>query len=283
MKTVSTQREFDRQLGDGSCVLVPTMGALHGGHLSLIRLAIEHGQRHGLPVVATVFVNPAQFDQPEDLHRYPRTLERDAELLQREGVDVLFAPGVEDVYPDGPDGPIELPEVATQPGLEDAFRPGHFEGVCRVLERLFAMTRARAAVFGEKDWQQLQVARALVDQLGVDVEILPAETVREPDGLAMSSRNVHLSDAEREQALSISRALRLGREIEDAGRAERLMRETIEEAGLSVDYAVIREAHGLVRAPADGGAGPWRAVITARVEAESGVVRLLDNGPWPAK
>jgi len=253
------------------------MGYLHDGHLSLVRKARLYSQQHDVPSVATIFVNPAQFNDPSDLAKYPRDLERDKAFLEAEGLDAVYIPAVDEVYPPGRDWSVPIPKVARLPGLEDRFRPGHFEGVCKVLARLFEMCSASAAVFGEKDWQQLQVARALVRELGLPVLIIPGETVREADGLAMSSRNVHLDKEEHARALAISRAIRAGGQELDWQKAERVMREILTAAGMEVDYAVVREAGGLVQNPDEAPAGPFRCIITARAAG----VRLLDNGPWP--
>ncbi len=265
-------------LGTDRCVLVPTMGALHEGHTSLIRAAAELASRRGEPVVVTVFVNPTQFNEQSDFDRYPRTLDADAAACAEAGADVVLAPPVEEVYPPGREVPVPpLPEVATRPGLEDAARPGHFAGVCQVVSRLFELTRPSAALLGEKDWQQLQVVRAMAEQGGPDVEIVGRPTVREPDGLAMSSRNRFIPAELRGRALAIPRALEAaaGAPEDDPAAAEALMRETLERAGLggAIDYAVVRDARTLL-APRPGQAA--RALIAARV----GPVRLIDNAPW---
>lgn len=277
MLTATTLSQLDAFLAGRSSVLVPTMGYLHDGHLSLVRKAKLFSQQQGVPSVATIFVNPAQFNDPGDLARYPQDIERDKAFLEAEGLDAVFIPEVEEVYPPGGAWDVPIPDVARLPGLEDRFRPGHFEGVCKVLVRLFDMCRASAAVFGEKDWQQLQVARALVREQGLRVLIIPGETVRETDGLAMSSRNVHLNKTEHDRALAISRAIRVAGQTLDWRQAERAMHEILTGAGMTVDYAVVREASGLVQNPDQAPAGPFRSIITAR----AGGVRLLDNGPWP--
>jgi len=278
MKTALTQPELLEILNGQRCVLVPTMGYLHDGHLSLVQRAKTYSHERGIPSVATIFVNPTQFNEPSDLAKYPRDIERDKGFLQAEGLDVVYIPAVDEVYPPGVDCTVPLPDVATKPGLEDAHRPGHFEGVCQVLVRLFEMCSAEAAVFGEKDWQQLQVARAIVKQQGMDVQILAGETIREPSGLAMSSRNVHLDEREHAQALAICRAIREGGQQHDWQEAERVMRRVLEAADMTVDYAVVREASGLTQSPGEAPGCDYRCIITAR----SGGVRLLDNGPWPA-
>jgi len=206
MITVRTAQELGRERAlwgalDRSVGFVPTMGALHEGHISLVRIARERTDR----VVASVFVNPTQFAPSEDLSRYPRQPEKDAEMLAAAGCDVLFLPEVDTVYPPGhtafvePGGPAE--------GLEGACRPGHFRGVATVVLGLFNLVRPDIAVFGKKDAQQLAVVRQMVRDLHVPVEIVAAETVREADGLAMSSRNVYLAPDERRAATVLHRAL----------------------------------------------------------------------------
>jgi len=255
--------------------LVPTMGGLHKGHLELARLAKDTG----LPVVVGVFVNPKQFEEAIDFDRYPRDVEADAAMLEPLGVDVVFAPEVDDVYPpDAPPSPVVVPPVADGPGLEDRYRPGHLEGVCQVLWSFFGLARPAAAVFGEKDWQQLQLARAVAQQhaehTGDPLRIVPAPTVREPDGLAMSSRNRFLPPDDRARAAAISHALVLATGEPDAPAAEEAMRSVMELAGLTVEYATIRDAETL-REPVPGQAA--RALIAARI----GEVRLIDNDAWP--
>lgn len=192
--------------------LVPTMGALHEGHLSLVRLARERAER----VVASIFVNPAQFDSAGDLAAYPRTPERDAELLAEAGCDLLFLPAVEVIYPPGCVTRVEVGGPPAE-GLEGAFRPGHFRGVATVVTILFNLVQPDVAVFGEKDAQQLAVVRRLVRDLGVPVEIVAGPTVREADGLALSSRNVRLLDEERRAATMLYRALTAAKAAFDAG------------------------------------------------------------------
>ena len=188
---------------------VPTMGFLHDGHLALVRSAKARGDR----LVVSIFVNPAQFSPGEDFSGYPRDFKRDCELLQAESVDVLFHPAVEEMYPQGGQTHVEV-ERLSQP-LCGALRPGHFRGVATVVTKLFNIVQPHLAVFGEKDYQQLQVIRRLVRDLSMDVEIVGHPIVREPDGLALSSRNAYLTQAERAAAVCLSRAL---------CRAERLFR-----------------------------------------------------------
>lgn len=260
------------------CVLVPTMGALHAGHADLVRrgaaLAADRGLSAGC--VVSIFVNPTQFNDPADYARYPKTLEADLEACREAGAAAVYCPEVADIYPNGTaeESPsASLPEVARLPGLEDRFRPGHFAGVCRVVHRLFELVRPTAAIFGEKDWQQLQVIRAMTQERGLAIEIVPHETVRESDGLAMSSRNRFLTPDDRMRGLAISRALRAARSATTPRDAEQVMRLELAAAGIhEPDYAVVRHAHTLM----ESRQGPWRALITARV----GSVRLLDNMPW---
>lgn len=260
----------------GACVLVPTMGALHEGHAALVRRGVEVARERGLAgrCVVWVFVNPTQFNDPSDLARYPRTLDADVALCREAGASVVYAPPVDEVYPVEAPPPVPtLPRVATEPALEDRFRPGHFAGVCQVVLRMFRLVEPSAAVFGEKDWQQLQVVEAMTRQEGLPIEIIAHATVREADGLAMSSRNRFLSPAERERGLAISRALRACQGAATAGDAEEVMRAELAGAGIDrPDYAVVRHARTLV----ESREGPWRALITARV----GSVRLLDNAAW---
>lgn len=262
------------------CALVPTMGALHEGHGSLVRRAAGRG----MPVVVTVFVNPTQFAPHEDFGRYPRTLEQDVAMAERCGADAVFAPDAATVYADGPEaarleaGSWPLPAVATEPGLEDACRPGHFGGVCQVVSRLFDLTRPAVALFGEKDWQQLRVLSDMVAGSGGRwgaLRVEQAPTVREPDGLAMSSRNRYLKPQQRDRALGLVRALQVAAGAQHPSTSERLMRGTLEAHGLEVDYAVVRDA--LTLRPVQGFERPTRALVAARLDE----VRLIDNLAMP--
>ena len=264
--------------------LVPTMGALHEGHLALIRLARRWADARPAPsaVVVSVFVNPTQFDRADDLERYPRDLRRDADLAREAGADGVFAPTAEVVYPPGETIPVEpIPVCAHDRGLEDLYRPGHFEGVCQVVRRLFKLCQPTAAVFGEKDWQQLQTARAMSRCEALGVEILAGPTVREPDGLALSSRNAHLTPDERPRAVALSASLARAAAEPTVADAERAMRQTMSAAGIEVNYASVRDAETLAPlAPstrADDLPRPARALVAGRL----GFVRLLDNAPWP--
>jgi pantoate--beta-alanine ligase len=247
------------------------MGALHEGHLSLVRIA---RQRADL-VVASIFVNPAQFGPREDLAKYPRTLDADLAVLSAAGCDVAFVPTAEDIYPPGFSTYIEPPAVAAP--LEGACRPGHFRGVATIVLKLFHLVPADFACFGQKDYQQLLVVRHMVQDLGVGIEIVACPTVREPDGLAMSSRNRYLSPAQREQALGLSRALGIAEQMakngeRDAARIKQAMRNMLAEAGIErVDYAAIADAETL--AEPSRLQGPAVALIAAYV----GTTRLIDN------
>ncbi len=190
---------------------VPTMGFLHEGHLSLVRKAKELSDK----LVVSIFVNPIQFGPSEDFNKYPRDIERDCMLLEKEGVDVVFIPDAKEMYPEGFQTYVEVTELTK--GLCGAFRPGHFRGVTTVVLKLFNIVKPDIAIFGEKDYQQLQVIKRMVKDLNLDVEVVGAPTVREPDGLAMSSRNTYLSEKERESALSLYRALSLAQELVEKG------------------------------------------------------------------
>jgi pantoate--beta-alanine ligase len=262
--------------GDVPVVLVPTMGALHEGHVSLLRAARDRAGSGR--VVVSVFVNPLQFAPGEDLDRYPRTFEADLATCEREGVDVVFAPSVEEVYPGG------APLVMVEPGplgrvLEGESRPGHFRGVLTVVAKLFGLTRPDAAMFGEKDYQQLVLVRRMSLDLCLGVDVVGVETVRESDGLALSSRNRYLDDAARPRATVLSRALRAAQDrasygVEAARSAA--LRELESDPQLEVDYLVIR---GLDLGELDDvlldSPTPGRALVAARV----GDTRLIDNLP----
>lgn len=250
--------------------VVPTMGALHDGHLSLVRAAKAECER----VVVTIFVNPLQFNNPEDLKKYPRTLEADAVLLETVGVDVVFAPSPEEVYPDGFATTVTVTGVS-QP-LEGALRPGHFEGVATVVAKLFGMTMADRGYFGQKDWQQLQVVTRLVRDLNVPIWIVGCETIREDDGLAMSSRNARLDDAARAKAPVLYAAMtRAVADIRAGGSDRMAIREAAEAvrgAGFDrVEYIELRDAGTLM--PSDDPARPRRMLAAAWL----GGVRLIDN------
>jgi pantoate--beta-alanine ligase len=261
---VHTREELAKaQVGrPGPAGLVMTMGALHEGHAALLRQA----RLRAATVVATVFVNPLQFGPGEDFERYPRTLDADVALCEREQVDIVFAPPAEEVFPVRPRVTVlagPLGEI-----LEGAHRPGHFDGMLTVVNRMFHLVdgcatgeRLDAAFFGEKDYQQLTLIRQMVADFGLGLEIVGVPTVREPDGLALSSRNRYLSPAEHDSALALSRALRAG---PDAARAL-----LDAEPGIDLDYLELR-APDLGPAPDTGEA---RLLVAARV----GTTRLIDN------
>jgi pantoate--beta-alanine ligase len=254
--------------GDRTTALVPTMGALHAGHLRLIEAAAEHASH----TAVSIFVNPLQFAAGEDLDRYPRTLDADLDACAAAGVDVVFAPGVETMYPSGE------PLVTVDPGplgdeLEGEVRPGHFRGVLTAVAKLFALVRPDVAVFGEKDYQQLALIRRMVADLSIGVEVVGVETVRDADGLALSSRNAYLSADERATALALSRSLGAGQRSEAEGPAAVLAAAKSVLAGepaLSVDYLELRAPD---LSPALS--GDVRLLAAARV----GSTRLLDNAP----
>lgn len=250
--------------------VVPTMGALHDGHLSLVREARRQSDR----VIVTIFVNPMQFNNADDLKKYPRDEGHDLALLDAEGVDVLFAPEVAEVYPEGFATKVSVSGVSEP--LEGAFRPGHFDGVATVVAKLFGMTQAGRAFFGEKDWQQLQVVRRLVEDLNIPVRIIGCPTIRETDGLAMSSRNVRLSTAERAAAPALHRILQAAAATlrDGAAAREALLNAEAEilEAGFrEVEYLDLRSVEGL--RPLERATEPARLLVAAWI----GDVRLIDN------
>ncbi len=255
---------------EGRVGLVPTMGALHEGHAALMsRARQEIGT--GAPLVVSIFVNPMQFAPGEDLDRYPRTFEDDLAVCGGLGVDVVFAPSVEEVYPGGD------PQVTVEPGplgaeLEGRARPTHFRGVLTVVAKLFGLVRPDVAVFGQKDYQQLALVRRMVEDLCLGIDVVGAETVREPDGLALSSRNRFLDEDERRSATALSRTLFAAGEAAARGTdaaVDAARRELREASGVDLDYLELR-APDLGPAPE---AGEARLLIAARV----GSTRLIDN------
>ncbi len=261
----------------GRVGLVPTMGALHEGHASLIRTA-RVAAGHDDAVVVSVFVNPMQFAPGEDLDRYPRTFDADLEVCAREGADVVFAPSVEEVYPGG------MPQVTLEPGplarlLEGTTRPTHFRGVLTVVAKLFGLVGPDRAYLGEKDYQQLVLIRRMVSDLCMPVDVVGVPTVREDDGLALSSRNRYLVDQERHAALALSRALMAG--VEAAAEPVRGGRTRAEHV-LGAARAVLRDAHGvdldyLELTDPDLGPAPDRGAARLLVAARVGATRLIDN------
>jgi pantoate--beta-alanine ligase len=274
LRTVADLRALARGWkAEGETVgVVPTMGALHDGHLSLARRARAECDR----VVTTIFVNPKQFNNPEDLKKYPRSEAADARLLATVPVDAIFAPPVEEVYPDGFITNVTMTGVA-QP-LEGYMRPGHFDGVATVVTKLFGMSLADRGYFGQKDWQQLQVVLRLVRDLNLPVQVVGCETVREADGLAMSSRNIRLSAEGRAKAPVLYAAITRAADDIRGGHADRMAireaAETLRAAGFErVEYIELRDAETLM--PSDDPRRPRRMLAAAWLDG----VRLIDNIP----
>jgi pantoate--beta-alanine ligase len=264
-----------RRAGGDRVALVPTMGALHDGHASLMAAARRHVG--GGPLVVSVFVNPLQFGAGEDLDRYPRTLDADLEVCAREGVDVVLAPGVDEVYPGGE------PQVSVDPGplaevLEGRTRPGHFRGVLTVVAKLLGLVRPDVAVFGEKDYQQLVLIRRMAADLCLGVDVVGAPTLREPDGLALSSRNRYLDPEQRLQAVALHRTLLAAAGASSYGVEAALVAARAElraAVGVDLDYVELT-LPDLSPVPADVAPGSeGRALIAAKV----GSTRLIDNLP----
>ncbi|MGN6820503.1 MAG: pantoate--beta-alanine ligase [Sphingomonas sp.] len=252
--------------GGARVALVPTMGALHAGHMALIDAARATGAK----VVASIFVNPKQFGPNEDLSRYPRPAEADKALLIAHGCDLLWMPGVDDMYPAGFATNVSVSGVSA--GLDGAARPGHFDGVATVVSKLFNQVGPDAAFFGEKDFQQLAVIRRMVADLDVDLEIVGVPTVRESDGLALSSRNVYLSADERARAVALPRALAEAKRAIEAGESGALdaAMASMAAAGFVTDYVSLVDA-GTLSEPQVG--RPRRLLAAAKI----GTTRLIDN------
>jgi pantoate--beta-alanine ligase len=272
MKVIRTIAELRAELADAPrpVGLVPTMGFFHHGHLSLMRAARPANET----VVVSLFVNPTQFGPTEDLDAYPRDEQRDLELAEAEGVDIVFAPSVDEVYPDGFDTTVEVGGL-TEP-LDGAARPGHFKGVTTVVTKLLNMVGPDAAYFGQKDAQQALVIHKLVRDLNLPVRIEVCPTIREADGLAMSSRNAYLTDEERIRATALSRALRaaeqtVARGDVDADAVIAAARHELDEAGIEPEYLELRSATDLT--PAERVNGSTLLAVAARV----GRARLIDN------
>jgi pantoate--beta-alanine ligase len=280
MKIISDINELrDHLRGQNRTSFVPTMGNLHEGHLSLMRLARQHGD----PVVASIFVNRLQFGPNEDFDSYPRTMQADIDKLEQEGVYVLFAPTEKDLYPQPQEYRVDPPQQLGDI-LEGEFRPGFFKGVCTVVLKLFSCVQPRVAVFGKKDYQQLMIVRQMASQFALPVEIIPAETIRAEDGLALSSRNIYLSSSERTEAPALQRQLSAMREqvlglkektvsalldIE----AKALMQ--IQTRGWKPDYMAIRQQRDLAKpTQANLDSGQPLVIVTA---AKLGKTRLIDN------
>jgi pantoate--beta-alanine ligase len=257
-------------LGDATLALVPTMGALHAGHVALI----EEAKRRAEKVAATIFVNPTQFGPNEDFSRYPRQEEQDSRLLAEHGCDLLWLPSVEQIYPPGFATKISVAGVSGR--WEGEARPGHFDGVATVVAKLLLAVRPDLALFGEKDFQQLAVIRRMVADLCIGVEIVGIPTVRDPDGLALSSRNAYLTPEERQRALALPKALAsAGDSIRSGtavGKALREAKQWLVDAGfLRIDYVALVDAATLE--PLEQAKGEMRLIAAAVI----GTTRLIDN------
>jgi pantoate--beta-alanine ligase len=252
-----------------SIALVPTMGALHAGHMALVEAARRPGQR----VVASIFVNPRQFGANEDLSRYPRREGADARMLAEAGCDLLWAPEVEEMYPDGFATTVSVSGVSE--GLDGAARPGHFDGVATVVAKLFGQVRPDQAFFGEKDLQQLAVVRRMVTDLDLGIDVVGVPTQRDDDGLALSSRNIYLDDGERARAVALPRALGVAARAIGRGDNPQVAiaeaRTALITAGFDVDYLALADAETLALNPASN--RPRRLLAAARI----GSTRLIDN------
>lgn len=277
MRIVHTLADLRQALAAApKTVFVPTMGNLHDGHLSLIRAA----KTHGGPVVASIFVNRLQFAPHEDFDQYPRTLERDCELLRGVGCNIVFAPSESELYPEPQTYKVQ-PDPALSDILEGHFRPGFFTGVCTVVLKLFNAVQPRVAVFGKKDYQQWLVIRRMVRQLALPIDVVGAETVRNTDGLALSSRNGYLSAAERDTATQLSAALAGLRASVMAGERDWPALEaqalgTLEAQGWTPDYVAIRRRTDL-GVPPPVAAGAQHEPLVVLAAARLGKTRLIDN------
>ena len=276
MQIIRTIAELRATLqGDRKIALVPTMGNLHAGHLSLVRIARERGDL----VVTSIFVNRLQFAPHEDFATYPRTLQRDCDLLQAQGCDIVFAPDDGEIYPEAQGYTVHPPAALTDI-LEGEVRPGFFTGVCTVVLKLFNMVQPAVTVFGKKDYQQLLIIRSMVRQLALPIEIVPADTVRDADGLALSSRNGYLNDSQRTEAARLNAALstlvaaaRSG--CSDWQRLEREARESLAAHGWKPDYVAVRRQSDL-REPSEHAISAADSLVVLGA-ARLGGVRLIDN------
>ena len=274
MKIISSIHELRDQLrGQNRTAFVPTMGNLHEGHLSLMRLARQHGD----PVVASIFVNRLQFGPNEDFDKYPRTFEEDIEKLRKENVYVLFAPTERDLYPEPQEYRVHPPQDLGDI-LEGEFRPGFFQGVCTVVMKLMSCVQPRVAVFGKKDYQQLMIVRQMCHQFALPTDIIAAETVRDADGLALSSRNRYLQPTERAEAPQLAIALNGVRTAVLAGdrdfaKIEKQAMATLAARGWQPDYIAVRKRVNL-QAPA---AHETDAPLVVLAAAKLGATRLIDN------
>jgi pantoate--beta-alanine ligase len=274
MKVISSIHELRDQLrGQNRTAFVPTMGNLHEGHLSLMRLARQHGD----PVVASIFVNRLQFGPNEDFDKYPRTMEADIEKLQKENVYVLFAPTERDLYTEPQEYRVHPPHDLGDI-LEGEFRPGFFQGVCTVVMKLMSCVQPRVAVFGKKDYQQLMIVRRMCNQFALPTDIIAAETVRDADGLALSSRNRYLQAAERAEAPVLAAELNRVREAvlggeRDFRKIEQAAMATLAARGWQPDYIAVRKRSNLLP-PGPQDANEELVVLAA---ANLGATRLIDN------
>ncbi|MBU3608756.1 pantoate--beta-alanine ligase [Polynucleobacter nymphae] len=280
MKIISDIQELrDHLRGQTRASFVPTMGNLHEGHLSLMRLARQHGD----PVVASIFVNRLQFGPNEDFDSYPRTMQADIEKLEKEGVYILFAPTERDLYPQPQEYRVDPPQQLGDI-LEGEFRPGFFKGVCTVVLKLFSCVQPKVAVFGKKDYQQLMIIRQMAKQFALPVNIVPGETIRADDGLALSSRNSFLTASERAEAPELQRALKEVREqvlqlgsrnINTLSEIEKVAVAKLVGRGWQPDYIAIRQQSDLAPASNESlQAGESLVILTA---AKIGKTRLIDN------
>ena len=280
MRIISDIQDLRAQMsGQNRVAFVPTMGNLHAGHLSLMKIAAVHGD----PVVASIFVNRLQFGPNEDFDKYPRTMQSDVDKLEAEYVYVLFAPTEKDLYPEPQEYRV-LPPTQLGDILEGEFRPGFFQGVCTVVLKLFSCVQPRVAVFGKKDYQQLMIIRSMCRQFALPVEIIAAETVRDTDGLALSSRNQYLSTSDRAEAPRLYRVLNQVRDAIQADVAhaaenlhaleEKAVAE-LTEYGWKPDYVAVRRQHDLLKpTPEQVRAGEPLVILAA---ARLGTTRLIDN------
>jgi pantoate--beta-alanine ligase len=270
LESIAAFREWRAGI-DGSLGLVPTMGALHDGHLALVRQARAENQH----VAVTIFVNPRQFEPDEDFERYPRTLEQDLAALRAENVDAVFVPDVSEMYPPGSTTEIHVRGLSER--LEGESRPGHFAGVALVVNKLFNVCQPHRAYFGQKDAQQVLVVQKMVTDLDMPIDIVPVETVRDPDGLAISSRNVFLSPAERQAARRIPTALFQARKMFDAGErsADRIrdfVREELNaEPLLRMEYVSVADAETLEEL------STIDRLVLLSLAVSCGETRLIDN------
>ena len=272
MQIVRNSEELARARAElaGKVALVPTMGALHAGHMALVAEASERADH----VAASLFVNPAQFGEGEDFSRYPRREDQDIAMLEEAGCELLWAPSVADIYPDGFSTKVSVSGLSER--WEGEARPGHFDGVATVVAKLLLAVRPDVALFGEKDFQQLAVIRRMVGDLGIPVEVVGVPTVREPDGLAFSSRNAYLSPDERRQAVALPDALKAARNTLQGGTAVatvvRQAKQALVDAGfLKIDYFALVDAATLE--PLDEPRGEMRLIAAAVI----GSTRLIDN------